>query len=346
MITAVKDIFGKTPEGQDVERFTIDSGNGVRVRLITLGATLTSLTLTGGDGVPVETTTGYDTVAAYLAGKAYFGATIGRFGNRIAAGRFTLDGKAYTLACNEAGQHHLHGGMRGFNAVLWSASPFSAGDAAGVRFRYVSADGEEGYPGTLTVQVTYTLTVANEWRIDYEATTAAPTVVNLTNHAYWNLAGVGAGTILDHELTLAADHYLPVDATLIPTGERRAVAGTPMDFTRPQRIGARIAQVPGGYDHCYVLRGAPGTLRPAALLVEPHSGRRMVVETTEPGIQLYTGNFLDGGKGAGGKRFVKHGALCLETQHFPDAPNRPEFASTVLRPGATYRQSTVHRFGT
>ena len=326
-----------------MEPFVLTNNAGMTARVISYGATLTSLTVPSG-AAPVELTLGYDTLEAYRQGSSYFGCTVGRFANRIAGGQFTLDGRRYELACNEKGVNHLHGGVKGFGAVPWEAEPFERTGERGVAFRYVSADGEEGYPGTLSVRVAYALTDENRLRIEYEAATDQPTPVNLTNHAYWNLAGAGSGSVLDHELQLEADQYLPEDERLIPTGEIRPVAGTPMDFTKPRRVGERMEEVPGGHDHCYVLRGPAGTLRRAAELVEPVSGRRMIVETSEPGIQLYSGNFLTGEKGAGGRSFQKHGGLCLETQHFPDSVNQPEFPPVILRPGETYRQTTVHTF--
>ncbi|HMC65282.1 MAG TPA: aldose epimerase family protein, partial [Gemmataceae bacterium] len=260
---------------------------------------------------------------------------------------FSLDGKTYTLATNN-GPNHLHGGRKGFDGVLWKAEPVTAPDSVGVKFSHTSPDGDEGYPGKLDATVTFTLNNANALRIDYTAATDKPTVVNLTNHAYWNLAGAGSGNILGHELTLAADKYLPIDDTSIPTGELAPVKGTPFDFTSTHPIGERIAELKKdphktkGYDHCYVLRGQQGKLELAARVKEPTTGRVMEVYTTEPGVQLYCANFLDGGPGGGG--YKQHEAFCLETQHYPDSPNKPEFPSTVLRPGQTYRTTTEHRF--
>jgi len=291
----------------------------------------------------VELTLGFDTLDDYRARSPYFGCTVGRFANRIARGAFTLDGKSFTLARNEKGRHHLHGGMAGFDKKCWTAEPFEKPGLAGVRFSRVSPDGEEGYPGTLRVRVDVTLDDDNALAFDYEAMTDAPTPVNLTHHAYWNLAGAGTRSILDHELKLEASQYLPVDDTLIPTGAFADVADTPMDFRRPHRIGARLAQIPGGYDHCYVLDEADGLLQPAAELRDPESGRRLRLFTTESGVQFYSGNFLDGVTGAGGRPFPQHGGLCLETQRFPDSPNQPAFPDCILRPGETYRQTTVHR---
>src|SRR5262249_34952971 len=290
---------------------------------------------------------GFPSLDGYLQRHPYFGSAVGRYANRIAGGKFTLDGKTYTLAVNN-GPNHLHGGKKGYDAVLWKTEPVSTPDYVGVRFRYTSPDGEEGFPGKLDITVTYTLTNTNTLTIDYAATTDKPTIVALTNHTYWNLAGAGNGDILKHELTVAADRYLPIDDTSIPTGELAPVKGTPFDFTQPHAIGERIGELKQephktkGYDHCFVLRGQKGTLELAARVKEPTSGRVMEVLTTEPGVQLYCGNFLDGSPGGGG--FKQHEGFCLETQHYPDSPNRSAFPSTVLRPGETYRTTTEHRF--
>ena len=328
--------------GRRVDLFTLANPHGIRARLTPYGATLTSLTVPSTEG-PVEITLGFDTLDEYRARSPYFGCTVGRFANRIANGRFTLDGKSYTLACNEKGIHHLHGGTVGFDKKLWSAEPFDRPDATGVRFEYTSPDGEEGFPGTLRTRVDIILGNDNSLTLDYEAATDSPCPVNLTNHTYWNLAGAGNGTILDHELKLEATQYLPVNETLIPTGLFADVAGTAMDFLRVHRIGARIAQTASGYDHCYVLDEADDTLQPAADVRDPVSNRRLRIATTERGIQFYSGNFLDNVPGAAGRIFPKHGAFCLETQCFPDSPNQPSFPSCVLMPGQTYRHKTVHR---
>ncbi len=338
--------FGKLPDGTGVQLYTLRNSHGVQVRLTNYGGIVTSIQTPDRDGNVGEITLGFDTLTEYLAGHPYFGCLVGRYANRIAGGRFTLDGREYTLATNN-GANHLHGGEVGFDKVVWQARPFRNGRAVGVHLLYVSKDGEEGYPGNLRVEATYSLTEQNELRIDYRATTDKPTPLNLTNHTYWNLAGPAQGRIDDHELVIFADHYLPVDEGLIPTGELRSVEGTPMDFRSPHTIGERIDQVPGGYDHCYVLSQRaerPGELISAARVRDPRSGRVLEVLTTEPGIQLYTGNFLDGSLESRGAVFQQRTGFCLETQHFPDSPNQPGFPNTILRPGQTFRSTTVYRF--
>jgi aldose 1-epimerase len=344
-----RESFGSLPDGREVELFTLTNKGGLVARVMTHGAILTELHVPDRDGRFADVVLGFDDLERYLEGHPYFGATTGRVANRIASGKFTLDGKEYTLAINNP-PNHLHGGAAGLDARLWKAEDVTAAEGPAVKFTYRSPDGEEGYPGNLDIAVTYTLTDAGELRIDYLATTDRATPVNLTHHSYFNLAGAGAGTVLDHELTIAASRYTPVDATGIPTGAILAVAGTPMDFTRPVAIGVRIGELagnPGGYDHNYVLdrgEGAPALVR-AARVVEPRSGRVLELSTTEPGLQLYTGNYLDGKLlGKGGKLYRKHYGLCLEAQHFPDSVNHPNFPSIILRPGETYRQTTVHRF--
>ncbi len=342
-----KQSFGALPDGTKIDSFLIENSNGLAATLITYGATLTSMLVPDSSGRPGDIVLGHDNLDGYLKASAYFGSTCGRCANRIDSGRFSLDGREYTLAKNEGDRHHLHGGVKGFDKVVWTATEVRQPDAVGVKFAYLSRDGEEGYPGNLSVIVVYALTAANELRIDYTATTDKPTPVNLTNHAYWNLALGIVPDILGHELMLSADKYTPVSPALIPTGELKSVKGTPMDFTTPQTIGSRIAQVSGGYDHNYAINTAGKGANLAAKLSEKTSGRVMEIETSEPGIQLYTGNFLDGTiKGKSGLIYRKHGALCLEAQHFPNAINTPSFAPVVLRPGATYKQLTVHRFST
>lgn len=340
--------FGQTPEGTSVERITLINAHGMEVQAMTYGGIILRLRVPDRAGVPGDVVLGYDSLADYLAVNPYFGAIIGRYGNRIAGGQFSLEGHTYTLARNN-GPNALHGGVKGFDKVVWAAETFQQSGAVGIRFTYTSPDGEEGYPGTLTATVTYTLTDANELIFDYEATTDQPTPVNLTQHSYFNLAGTG--DILGHELMLAADEFTPVDSTLIPTGALQAVAGTPFDFTRPTAIGARIdaddaqLRAGGGYDHNFVLRPTADTLRLAARVYEPTSGRVLEIRTTEPGLQFYSGNFLDGTlTGKGGHLYQHRTGFCLETQHFPDAPNQPTFPSTILQPGQVYRSRSVYTF--
>jgi aldose 1-epimerase len=341
--------FGKTADGQKVELYTLTNKNGLKVSLSTYGAMVVNLYTPDRSGKLADIALGFGSLNPYLTKSPYFGAIAGRYANRIAKGKFTLDGKAYKLATNN-GVNHLHGGLKGFDKRVWTASvPKSA--KASVTFTLRSKDGEEGYPGNLVSAVTYTLTDKNELRISYNATTDKPTVLNLTNHTYFNLAGAGNGSILDHELTLHANRYTPVNKTLIPTGELKKVDGTVMDFRKATAIGARIKQVGGdpvGYDHNYVLGKCPITGRClAAEVYEPKSGRLMKVYTDQPGIQFYSGNFLDGTiTGKGGKVYKQHSGFCLETQHFPDSPNQPKFPTTVLRPGQTYKTTTVYQFGT
>ncbi len=340
--------FGKTKDGKEVSVFTLTNGHGVKVRLIDYGATLIGVETADKAGKLANITLGFPTLAGYLERHPYFGSTVGRYGNRIAGGKFKLDGKEYSLATNN-GPNHLHGGLKGFDAVMWKAAEsVKTPSVVGVKFTYQSQDGEEGYPGNVDVAVGYTLNNNNELRIYYEAKTDKPTVINLTNHAYWNLAGAGSGDILKHELTINADQYLPIDDTSIPTGKPASVKGTAFDFTTPHAIGERIDQIKKdphktqGYDHCFVLRGQQGKLELAAKVKDPASGRVMEIFTTEPGVQLYCGNFLGGGAGEGG--YKQHDAFCLETQHYPDSPNQPAFPTTTLRPGETYRSTTVHKF--
>jgi aldose 1-epimerase len=341
-----KAIFGQTTAGEPVEIFTLTNRRSLEARVMTWGAALVSMRVPDRHGVLADVTLGFDTLDGYLARHPYFGVTTGRFANRIAGGRFTLDGTTYPLATND-GAHHLHGGVRGIDKWNWRAEPSSQGGS--VRFTHTSPDGDEGYPGTLQLAVTYTLNDDDELRLDYEATTDRATVLNLTNHAYWNLAGAGAGDILGHEVTIHAYRFTAVNAASIPTGEIASVAGGPLDFTQPKIIAQDFAQMhgePGGYDHNFVLDPAtPGAMTLAAEVRDPQSGRVLRIATTEPGIQFYTGNYLDGSViGKGGVAYRKNAGFCLETQHFPDSPNQPHFPTTVLRPGETFRSATVHRF--
>ena len=333
--------FGTMPNGEQVSSFVLRNRRGTELSLITYGATITGLTLRDRNGDVADVVLGFQELDHYRGAEGYLGATVGRFANRIARGRFELGGTGYTVATND-GNNHLHGGLIGFDKRLWRPEPFEEDAIVGVVFNYVSPDGEEGYPGTLEVQATYSLSEDDTVSIRFTATTTATTPVNLTNHAYWNLAGSGSGSILDHVLTMFCDHYLPVDEGAIPTGEKRLVAGTPMDFRTPKRIGAGIGAVPPGYDHCYVVNREETGLRPAAELHDPASGRTMRVSTTQPGVQLYTGNLLDAANGKDGLPYRRHDGVCLETQSFPDSVNQPEFPSPILRPGERYDHTTVH----
>jgi aldose 1-epimerase len=341
--------FGTTPTGEAVALLTLTNARGMELRVMTYGGIIVSLKVPDRAGNPGDVVLGYDSLAGYLRDSPYFGALVGRYGNRIAKGRFALHGTGYQLATNN-GPNHLHGGVRGFDKVVWTAEPFEGEGGIGVRLTYTSPDGDEGYPGTLRAMVTYTLTDRNELILDYEATTDRATLVNLTQHSYFNLAG--SGDILGHDLTIAAEGFTPVDATLIPTGDIAPVAGTPFDFRTPQTIGARIGDDDeqlrrgGGYDHNFVLTRSGAELALAARLVDSTSGRTLEIRTTEPGVQFYSGNFLDGSiTGKGGVVYQRRAALCLETQHFPDSPNQPGFPSTILEPGQTYRSRTVWTFG-
>lgn len=314
-----------TPDGAPVELFTLRNSQGTELSAMSYGGIIVSLKSRDRAGKLEDVVLGFDSLAGYLKSSHYPGAIVGRYANRIRAGRFMLDGRAYQLTLND-GPNHLHGGLKGFDKVMWEAEPFRADNGTGLRLSHTSPDGDEGYPGTLTAEARYLLTDDDELVVDYEATTDAPTPVNLTQHCYFNLAGAGRGGMLGHELMIAADAYTPVNSALIPTGEIAPVAGTPLDFRTPKAIGARIG---GGYDHNFVLRGGGGPLVHAAHVVEPISGRTLDVSTTEPGLQLFTG----------------HSGFCLETQHFPDSPNQPLFPSTILRPGAHYESRTVFALG-
>ncbi|MDP6469255.1 MAG: aldose epimerase family protein [Pirellulaceae bacterium] len=336
--------FGTTPNGEEITLYSCTNVNGLLVSLINYGAIVVRVETPDRDGTLANINLGFPTLEGYLGSHPHFGSTIGRFCNRIAKGKFTLDGQEYTLATNN-GENHLHGGDIGFNKHIWKAEEIKTDSEVGIKFTRRSIADEEGYPGNLDVAVAYTLTNDDALRIEFTATSDKATPVNLTNHNYWNLAGVGAGKVLDHEVTIASDHYLAVDEGLIPTGELSPVAGTPLDFITAHKLGERIKEInanPQGYDHCYALRGQDGRLALAARVKDPASGRVMEVHTTQPGIQLYTGNFLDGSPSGGG--FNQHEAFCLETQHYPDSPNQPEFPSSILKPGETFHQETVHRF--
>jgi aldose 1-epimerase len=342
--------FGKTPAGEAVQIYTLTNAQGMEARITNYGGIVVSLKTPDRNGAFADVVLGHDTLDGYFQNSPYFGALIGRYGNRIAKGEFALDGKTYTLAKNN-GPNSLHGGTKGFDQVVWKAEPLNSEDGPALSLTYVSADGEEGYPGTLNVKVVYTLTNDNALRIEYEATTDKKTVLNLTNHSYFNLKDAGATPILDHVLMINADRYTPVDATLIPTGELAPVEGTPFDFRQPTAIGTRIdddnqqLKFGMGYDHNFVLTRSADGLSLAATVSEPTTGRRMEVLTTQPGVQFYTGNFLDGTiTGKGGTKYQQRTALCLETQHFPDSPNQPEFPSAVLEPGQTYQATTLYRF--
>ena len=344
--------FGTTPDGQAATLYTLTNARGVEATITDFGGVVVSLKVPDRNDSLADVVLGFDSLEPYFKDSPYFGALVGRYGNRIDQGKFTLDGKEYTLAQNN-GPNHLHGGLKGFDKVLWQAKPVQTDSSVGLTLHYLSADGEEGYPGALDVTVEYALTNDNALRIHYQATTDAPTVVNLTNHSYFNLAGQDDGSILNHEVMIDADRFVPVDSTQIPTGELADVAGTPLDFTEPTPIGARIDEDHPqlgyglGYDHCWVLNKPDGKLGLAATVYEPSSGRYLEVITTEPGVQFYTGNVLDGSlTGKQGATYGRRSAFCLETQHFPDSPNQPDFPSTELRPGETYETTTVYRFAT
>jgi aldose 1-epimerase len=345
-----EETFGTLPDGTTVQLYTMENAQGMTMTVTNLGGTIVTLKTPDKNGVFEDVVLGYDTIAGYIKAPSFFGALVGRYGNRIAKGQFTLDGVTYDLAKNN-GENHLHGGRKGFDKVVWSASPVTVSDGVALKLDYVSKDMEEGYPGNLTVQVLYTLTNENELKIEYTATTDKKTVVNLTNHTYFNLSGNTKRDILDHVLSLNASSFIPVDETLIPTGEIKPVAGTPFDFNTPTVVGERIdnddpqLKAGQGYDHCWVFNEDDGSNKPAATLYDPQTGRYMEMYTTEPGTQVYTGNFLNGSiTGKYGTTYARRYAICLETQHFPDSPNQPNFPSVVLSPGETYLTETVYAF--
>ncbi|MGA9769246.1 MAG: aldose epimerase family protein [Blastocatellia bacterium] len=343
-----KQPFGRTADQEAVDLYTLTNASGVEARIMTYGGTVVSLKVPDRAGKLTDVVLGYESLEGYLKNSPYFGAIIGRYGNRIAKGAFSLNGHQYTLPKND-GENTLHGGIKTFDKVVWKATEVKTKTGVGLSLSYTSRDGEEGFPGNLSVTVVYMLTNRNELKIDYSATTDKTTVVNLTHHSYFNLSG--EGSILDHEMMIAANRFTPVDNGLIPTGELRSVKGGPMDFTRAARIGARIDEqneqlvLGKGYDHNWVLNNSAGKLALAARAYDPASGRVMEVYTTEPGLQFYTGNFLDGSiTGKGGQVYRKRYGFCLETQHFPDSPNKPSFPSTTLKPGRVYRSATVYKF--
>lgn len=345
----IKSNFGSLPDGSKADLYTLTNSNGMEVKITNYGGTITSLTAPDKDGKFENVTLGYETVEDYVAGSPYFGAIIGRYGNRIAGGKFSIGDSTYQLPLND-GSNSLHGGEKGFDKVLWTATPVD-GEEPQLKLNYTAKDGEQGYPGNLAITVVYTLQKDNALKIDYSATTDKETVINLTNHAYFNLDGSTAGQILDHVLTLNADRYLPVNETLIPTGELRPVNGTVFDFTKPTRVGDGIdnadqqIQFGKGYDHCWIFADSSNTLKSVAKVQGPKSGREMEVLTTEPAIQFYAGNFMTGEyKGKGDLSFGYRTGFCLETQHYPDAPNQPAFPSTALKPGETYKTTTIYKF--
>ncbi|HKK44875.1 MAG TPA: aldose epimerase family protein [Balneolaceae bacterium] len=337
-----KQKFGQLEDGRQVELYTLTNGNKMEVQITNYGARVTNIRTPDRDGQMGSVVLGFDSLKKYRPVKTYFGAIIGRYANRIANAKFSIDGKEYTLPAND-GDNTLHGGTRGFESQLWNANPMDNGS---LKLSYLSKDGEEGFPGNVHVNVTYTLTQDNELKIEYEATTDKATPINLTNHSYFNLSGHPDQTVMDQELKINADHYTPVNDELIPTGEIASVKGTPFDFTEFHTVGSRFDQTKGGYDHNFVLnRTESDSLFHAATVYSPSSGREMKVFTTQPGVQFYSGNFLDGSLvGQNGYHFVQHGALCLETQHYPNSPNQSNFPNTILKPGQTYHQVTVYQF--
>lgn len=346
-----KEPFGEF-EGKAVDLYTLTNANGLEMKVTTYGGIVTSLKVPDKNGKMGDIVLGYNNLEGYVKNSPYFGCIVGRYGNRIGKAKFMLDGREYTLAKNN-GENSLHGGIKGFDKVVWDARAIVGEDEVSVEFKYLSKDGEEGFPGNLDVTVVYALTNYDEFKIDYFATTDKPTVVNLTHHSYWNFAGEGSGDILGHELMIDADRFTPVDEGLIPTGELPSVQGTPMDFRTPTAIGARIdadyeqLKFGKGYDHNWVLNKQQCAMTLAATLYEPTTGRFMEIYTLEPGIQFYSGNFLDGSIiGKSGRAYEFRNGLCLETQHYPDSPNKPSFPSVVLRPGEEYRTTTIHKFST
>ena len=336
--------FGKTTDGQSVTLYTLTNASGNTVQMIDYGAIIVSINVPDRSGKKTNVTAGFASIDGYLQRHPYFGSTVGRFCNRIAKGSFSIDGKAYSLAINN-GPNHLHGGMVGFDKLMWEATEVKSATSVGLRFSLVSPDGQEGYPGKLTVLADYIWDDDNKLSIRFTATTDKTTHVNLTNHAYFNLSGPNSGTVYKHELTLACSKYLPVNENMIPLGQLNPVTGTPLDFTGKRSIGEKIAELKqiNGYDHCFVVDGRVGQLRMAASVLDPASGRTMDVMTTQPGIQLYSGNFLTGGAENAGYKL--HEAFCLETQHFPDSPNQVSFPSTLLKPGQSFDETTTYKFG-
>ncbi|MDP6523723.1 MAG: aldose epimerase family protein [Kiritimatiellia bacterium] len=342
--------YGKLADGSEVEIYTLTNGHGLEAKIITYGGIVTSLKVPDRDGKLGDIVLGYDKLDDYVRNNPYFGCLVGRYGNRIAKGKFSIDGKEYTLATNNDA-NALHGGLKGFDKAVWKARPAKTGNGPSLELIYLSKDGEEGYPGNLSVKAVYTLTNKNGLRLDFEARTDKPTVCNLTHHSYFNLANAGKSTILDHEVTIEADKFTPVDEGLIPTGKTPLVKGTPFDFSTPHTIGERIGvenqqlKYGAGYDHNWVLRNQDGDLALAATVVEPKTGRIMQVLSTEPGLQFYTGNFLDGSNvGKSGTVYNHRAAFCMEPQHYPDSPNHPEFPTTLLKPGQTYKNTIIYRF--
>jgi aldose 1-epimerase len=346
--TITKEVFGTLPSGQQADLFTLTNGNGMVVKITNYGGIVTHWMTPDKNGAMADVALGFDSLSAYVNGNPFFGALVGRYGNRIGKGSFTLDGETYSLVKNN-GPNHLHGGTVGFDKVLWAAEEIKGDSTVGLKLTYTSQDMEEGFPGKLDVTVTYTLSNDGELKIDYDATTDKPTIVNLTNHSYFNLTGLKRD-VLSHEMEISADSLVEVDETLIPTGKLIPVKGTPFDFTSPKVIGAKIddesddqIKKGGGYDHCWAINGSDNSLKQIAIVHEPESGRVMEVSTTEPGVQFYTGNFLNGKASGKGVTYTKRMGFCLETEHYPDSPNQPQFPSVVLRPGETYHTTTSYK---